>query len=263
VPTPSPLHANRRAANATRARPLSKISVVPVERLDLGYVCRPWVFAAANRSAIDDHFSGLQRRNPALWNGKVLMLGAFSIAEGAFRGSYFPVDYASFIAWRDWNYPDPNAHDCFAMGTIRSADGAFLLGVMAPSTANSGLIYFPCGTPDLSDVTGDKVALEANVERELAEETGLRISEFDVSPGWLTVLAGPWIANMKMLSAREDATTLRTRILDHLAGQRRPELSDIRIVRGPLDLSPMMPPHVVAYLQYVWHRDKVGANGKD
>jgi len=240
---------------------MSKISVVPVERLDMGYVCRPWGFEEANRGSIDAHFAGLQGKNPALWNGKVLMLGAFSIADAVFRGSYFPVDYASFIAWRDWNYPDANAHDCFAMGTIRSADGAFLLGVMAPSTANAGLIYFPCGTPDLSDVAGDKVDLEANVERELMEEAGLRLSEFDISPGWLTVLAGPWIANMKMLLAHEAAATLRARILDHLAGQRRPELSDIRIVRGPQDLSPMMPPHVVAYLQYVWHRDNVGSAG--
>lgn len=240
---------------------MSTISVVPVERLDMAYASRPWAFAEANRRDIDAHFASLQRKNPALWNGKVLMLGAFTIGEGTFRGDYFPVDYASFIAWRDWNYPDPHAHDCFAMGTIRSADGAFLLGVMAPSTANPGLIYFPCGTPDPSDVTGGKVDLDANVARELAEETGLRVSEFDVAPGWLTVLAGPWIANMKMLRAREGAATLRARILEHLAQQRRPELSDIRIVRGPDDVSPMMPPHVVAYLHYVWRRDHAGSAG--
>jgi 8-oxo-dGTP pyrophosphatase MutT (NUDIX family) len=240
---------------------MSTISVVPVERLHMAYACRPWAFAEANRGDIDAHFVGLQRTNPALWNGKVLMLGAFTIGDRTFRGNYFPVDYASFIAWRDWNYPDPDARDCFAMGTIRSADGAFLLGVMAPTTANPGLIYFPCGTPDPSDVTGDKVDLDANVERELAEETGLRVTEFDVQAGWLTVLAGPWIANMKMLQAREPAATLRARILEHLARQRRPELSDIRIVRGHEDLSPMMPPHVIAYLQYVWRRDDAGGTG--
>src|SRR5476651_2231434 len=99
------------------------------------------------------------------------MVRDHTIAGEVFRGTCFAVDYASFLAWRDWGFPDNSAKDCFAQGVLRSADGAFLLGVMAAHTANPGSIYFPCGTPDLSNVVGTSVDLEANVLREVLEET--------------------------------------------------------------------------------------------
>ncbi len=41
---------------------------------------------------------------------------------------------------------------------------------------------------------------------------------------------------------------LRARILDNLARQRQPELSDIHLVRSPADFTAAMPPFVTAYL---------------
>ena len=80
---------------------------------------------------------------------------------------------ASFIAWRDWGFPDRAVRNCFAAGAIRASDGAFVLGVMGPQTANAGKIYFPAGTPDPGDVVGQEVDLAGSVRREIAEETGL------------------------------------------------------------------------------------------
>jgi hypothetical protein len=57
---------------------------------------------------------------------------------------------------------------------------------------------------------------------------------------------------MKRLRARETAADLRARILANLAHEPQPELDDIRIVRGPADLDPMMPPFVTAFLRHVW-----------
>jgi hypothetical protein len=45
------------------------------------------------------------------------------------------------------------------MAALRGADGAFLLGEMAPHTTNGGQIYFLAGTPDPSDVFDGKVDL--------------------------------------------------------------------------------------------------------
>jgi hypothetical protein len=231
-------------------------SVLPIERLDVGFVPRAWRFADERREEIDAHFAEMQRRNPALWNGRVLLLGDFAIHGGVFRGACFDVDYASFISWQDWDFPDKSTHDCFAMGTVLSSDGAFLLGEMGSHTFNAGQVYFPCGTPDLNDVAGDRVDFDGSVARELKEETGLDVAEFTADPGWYTVLGGALVAHMKLLRARETAAELRARMLQHLASEAVPELADIRIVRGEGDIEPAMPPFVTAYLRHIWSRSK-------
>ena len=70
----------------------------------------------------------------------------------------------------------------------------------------------------------------------------------------LTVLAGSRIAQVKTLQARATAAVLRARILAHLAREAQPELADVRIVRGPADFDPMMPPFVTAFLAHAWSR---------
>jgi hypothetical protein len=66
------------------------------------------------------------------------------------------------------------------------------------------------------------------------------------------VLAGMRIALMKTLRSAEPAEALRGRILANLARQETPELADIRVVRGPADLDPMMPSFIAAYLSEMW-----------
>jgi len=229
-------------------------SVFPIERLDVRFGPRPWRFADERRGEINAHFAEMQRRKPALWNGRVLLLGDFAIHGGVFRGACFDVDYASFTSWQDWDFPDQSVHDCFAMGTILSSDGAFLLGEMGSHTFNAGQVYFPCGTPDLNDVAVDRVDFEGSIARELKEETGLDIGEFAAEAGWYTVLGGRAVALMKLMRARETAAALRARIMDHLAREDVPELADIRIVRGEGDLDPAIPPFVTSYLRHIWSR---------
>jgi 8-oxo-dGTP pyrophosphatase MutT (NUDIX family) len=231
---------------------MTEISVIPIDRLELAYSPRPWLFATERRVEIDAYFATQRREKPALWNGRVLLLDEFAVADRVFRGSYFETDFASFLAWRDWGFPDPKVCNCFAMGALRSADGAFLLGAMAPHTANANLVYFPSGTPDRSDIAGDRVDLERSVMREVAEETGLTAEDFVPDVDWITVLAGPRIAHMKLLRAHSSAADLRARILDRLAREAEPELADIRIVRGPADLDPAMPAFMTAFLSHIW-----------
>ena len=47
-------------------------------------------------------------------------------------------------------------------GTVRSSDGAYLLGVMNRHTANAGRVYFPAGTPDPDDIVGARVDLDGS-----------------------------------------------------------------------------------------------------
>jgi hypothetical protein len=227
-------------------------SVVHVDRLDLALAPQPWAFADARRADIDARFAQRQRDNPALWNGRVLLLYEPQLKDGVFTGRYLETDFASFDAWRDWGRPPAGIYDCFGAAAIETADRAFLLGVMASHTARPGRIYFPCGTPDLNDVAGARVDLDRSVGRELAEETGLGVAEFAAAPGWTSVFDGAQIAHLKRLRSNETAGALRARILDHLARDRQPELADIRIVRSAADFDPAMPRFVTAFLEDRW-----------
>lgn len=227
---------------------MTDIPIIPVERLALRFDRAPWAFAVERRAEIDAHFETLRRAKP-LWNGRVLLLHSGEIADGALTGAYLETDFASFIAWRDWGFPDKTMRNCFPMAALRAADGAFLLGVMAEHTAGAGHVYFPAGTPDPNDVVGDTVDLAGGVMRELTEETGLTAADVAPERGWTATPLGPRIALMKLMQSPQNAEPLRARILEFLAAQREPELSDIRIARGVADLDPMMPPYVAAFLK--------------
>lgn len=230
----------------------SAIEIIPIDRLELAFAPSPWEFARARRAEIDAHFAAARRDKPAMFNGQVLLLRDGTIDAGVLRGTFFATDFASLLAWQDFGHPEAQAINCFAMGALRGADGALLLGVMGSHTANAGQIYFPAGTPDLSDIVGDRVDLDASVWREVAEETGLTPHDLVGESGWTAVRDGSRLALMKTMHARVDAATLRARIRGHLAADDRPELADIRIVRGPDDLDPAMPDFIAAYLRHVW-----------
>jgi 8-oxo-dGTP pyrophosphatase MutT (NUDIX family) len=227
-------------------------AVVPIARLELAFAPRPWPFADARRVDIEAHFAALRRNKPALWNGRVLLMHRYALSGDTFRGGYLETDYASFLAWRDWGFPDRSVWNCFGMGAVRSSDGAFLVGVMGAHTANAGQIYFAAGTADPDDVVEGAVDLAGSVRRELAEETGLDAGRMDAEPGWHAVFAGPRIAMMKVLRAGESAETLRARVLRYLGGQARPELAGVRLVRSRADIDANFPSHVTAFFDYVW-----------
>jgi 8-oxo-dGTP pyrophosphatase MutT (NUDIX family) len=227
--------------------------VVRIDRAELRFAPRPWPFAQARRADIDAHFATLRRDKPDLWNGRVLLLHTFAIADAVLRGAYLETDFASFIAWRDWGWPDAAMRNCFGQAALQAADGAYLLGVMAGHTMNAGRIYFPSGTPDPTDIVGGAVDLAGSVQRELTEETGLTTADVAPAAGWHAVLAGSRLAMLKVVRSPLPADALRARILARLAAEPQAELADIRIVRGPADLDPMMPEFIVDFLRHVWN----------
>jgi 8-oxo-dGTP pyrophosphatase MutT (NUDIX family) len=220
-----------------------------VTALDLRYQPWVWPFADQRRAEITAHFAEAQRQKPAIWNGRVLLARDAVFAEGRLSASYFEVDFASLLAWRDWGFTDPTAINGFGMGALRSADGAFVLGEMAQHTSNAGRIYFPAGTPDLDDIRGDTVDIEGSVARELEEETGLTPSDYHAEPGWHCVVSGASIAMMKLLQVECSGESLRAKIEANLARQSRPELSAVHLVRSVADLTADMPRFVTAFIE--------------
>ena len=83
-----------------------------VGRLDLRFTPKPWAFAEKRRADIDAFFETAQRANPALWNGRVLLLQHYEIVDDLFRGMFLETDYASLRAWIGQGHPPAAIWDC-------------------------------------------------------------------------------------------------------------------------------------------------------
>ena len=232
---------------------MSGARIVRVARIDARAAPHAWRWAAENRPAIEANWTERTAGAPRLFNGRVLLLQDLALADGVCRAVYFEADFKDFLAWRDLGYPDPSIANGYAMGALRGSDGAFVCGVMGAHTANAGRVYFPSGTPDLSDLMPDgSVDLATSVTRELAEETSLPEDVFAVADEWIVVSLGPAAAFMRPICCREPADAVAERIRAAIAAQADPELSGTRVIRGPGDIDARtMPLTIQAYLR--WH----------
>jgi 8-oxo-dGTP pyrophosphatase MutT (NUDIX family) len=207
--------------------------------------CEPmeWAWAKQNQEQIQANWQRRLARTPAMFNGRVLAIREMELTHEVCRNVYFEVDYADFVAWIDMGHPDPTIANGFAMGALRGADGAYLCGVMHGHTANAGRVYFPAGTPDLSDLRPDgTVDLATSLTRELLEETGLSESDYHIEDEWIIVQRWPSVALMRLVTLPVSAEEGAQRILANIANQDPPELSDVRIVRGVADIDPKAMP---------------------
>ena len=219
-----------------------------VRTLDLGFKPWRWPFADERRAEIEAHFA-IKQREKAIWNGRILLGRDPVFTAERFSASYFDADFASFLAWRDWGFPDPTVINGFGMGALRCADGVFVLGEMGQHTANAGRVYFPSGTPDLDDISGCAVDIPGSVAREVEEETGLTAADYQADGHWYCVVSGAAIAIIRILEVAVSGEALRARIEANLARQTSPELSAIHLVRQTSDLTTAMPRFVTAFLE--------------
>jgi 8-oxo-dGTP pyrophosphatase MutT (NUDIX family) len=219
-----------------------------VSALDLGFEPWPWPFAHEKRADIEAHFA-IRKREKPIWNGRILLGRDPHFTAEQFSARYFDTDFASFLTWRDWGFPDISVFNGFGMGALRSSDGAFVLGEMGAHTANAGRVYFASGTPDPDDIKGEAVDIAGSIAREVEEETGLRPEEYRTSAHWDCVVTGAVIAMIRVLDVDLTGERLRARIESNLARQSQPELSAIHLVRERRDLTTAMPRFVTAFIE--------------
>lgn len=228
--------------------------ILEVARIEARIEPFDFAFDEQYGAAIDADWAARLARQPALFDGVVLLQHRLEIADGVARAGYFATRYSRFLAWRHRGWRMGAVRNGFAMAALRASDGAFLLGRMGGHTANAGQVYFAAGTPDLDDVTPDgRVDLAGGAVRELGEETGLTPDEVVFEDRWTLVIGGPWCACLRPARLRMPAEEARAVILSRIAGQADPELSDVVIARSPADLARhACPAFLAAYLTHVW-----------
>jgi 8-oxo-dGTP pyrophosphatase MutT (NUDIX family) len=233
---------------------VSEPSITFVTSLDVRCVERAWPWAEANATQIEAFWEQEKGKQPKLFDGPVFMFADLRIEGGTFHAVCFETRFSRLLYAKALGFPDAEVVNGFAMGALRAADGAFLLGVMGAHTANRGQIYFAAGTPDPTDRRDDgTLDLMGSVVRELAEETGLRGGDYEIGEGWVAVRDGGLLAFLRPVSLSEPSAAARTRMLGRMKHLKEQELSDIYVARGTADLDEdRMPPFIQAFLLWAF-----------
>jgi hypothetical protein len=228
---------------------MTELAIHRIAHLDLKVRPFDWPFARERRGEIDAHFAERQREKPKIWNGRVLIARNAVHSGERLAADFFETDFASFLAWRDWGFPDQSVFNGFGMGALKSSDGAFLLGEMADHTANAGRIYFAAGTPDPDDVRDGAVDIQGSIVREVAEETGLGEADYTMDAHWTCVFTAASVAMIRILRVDMTGEALRARIEGYLSRETHPELRAMYLARTRADIVPAMPRFVTAFLE--------------
>jgi len=228
---------------------------IPITALDLHLQSGSWSFAEAEKDRITEHWRKLADANPRIWDGDVLICAEAKIVDKTLAARFLKTDYASFIAWRDWGWPDKTVNNCFGSAIVQSADGALLYGRMAGHTLNRGKIYPPGGSLEMKDVGADgRVDVLGSLVRELDEETGLKAADAERGE-LLAVFDGPRLSVAQVFRFGSSAQALAETVRHYLRNGHDDELSDIEIISSSSQIDSTMPGYAVAIAQYLITRE--------
>jgi 8-oxo-dGTP pyrophosphatase MutT (NUDIX family) len=224
-----------------------------VDRLDCRLVQHDWAFAQREAQRIERHWAARRAVSPALYDGPVLLASRVAIetenGRRVLKIEAFETRFSLFLAWRDFGWPDRSVFNCFSAPAVRSSDGAYLLGEMAPGHSAEGQRYFPAGTPDPDDVAADgSVDLLGNLWRELREETGLDAAEGVAADGFTVISDRQRIACVKRIDWPAPAQEIVARVRAFLAAEAEPELCDVHFLAPGRYDDPRLPSFVSAFL---------------
>lgn len=218
--------------------------------LDLRLADASWTFAQENKARIAAHWTELQARKPHIWNGAVLICLSAAVTDGHLIARFAKTDYASFVAWRDWGWPDRTARNCFGSAAVLSRDGALIYGRMGRHTLNAGEIYPPGGSLEPADVQADgRVDIIGSIRRELAEETGLDPATARAGD-CIVVFDGRKLSVAQAFHFDLTAPEIEAHVATHLAQVKEEELEGIAILRDASQTDSTMPGYAVEIAKY-------------
>lgn len=155
--------------------------IFPIDGFEIRVSDAPHPFAAGREDAIRENWRAEIAANPALFDGRMLLQSDVSISRAGIFTTAHPVSFSTFLLWRK-SRPDVIGHHLFGLPVIISSDGAVIAIRMSQHTANPGKVYCAAGSLDESDVIDGVCDLQANMAREVAEETGLDLGQAAADP---------------------------------------------------------------------------------
>lgn len=228
---------------------LPRNQVVPVTAIDVRLDPGPHPFEAQNAATIEANWQREVSANPALFDGTIVLLSEITYAGGKLAGRCHEVRYATLLHWR--RSRPVGAEHAFAHAALVSSDGALIAIRMAAHTANAGRVYFAAGSFEPFDFRDGRVDVEANMMREVREETGLDISATSRETGYHLFSRDGATVIFRRYFLAETADVIAARITRFVAGEAEPEIDGPVIIRDRENLPDGVMPYMKAIID--WH----------
>jgi 8-oxo-dGTP pyrophosphatase MutT (NUDIX family) len=217
-----------------------------VTRLDLKLADVQWAFAQNERARIDAHWQQLVDANSRIWNGDILVAQDVFLGDGLLSARFCVSDYASYVSWRDWGWPDKKAFNIFGMPALRTSDNVLIFAEMAEHTLNGGKVYPPGGSLETRDVVNGEIDLIRSMQIEVREETGFDLST-SKRGGAYAIMDGQRIAYMQQYATALTFSEVEQIYAAHV--DEHQELKRLVPVRGRKDIADAMPAYARAIVE--------------
>ncbi len=212
-------------------------------RLDITLSPDPLGFSLREEARVAATFAAAKARNPALFDGPILLFSPPRLAGTRLLATAFRTRYSSLTTLIAAPQLGRDAYNLFGAAAIVGSDGGVVLGRMGPKTAGAGEVKFPGGTPDEEDVAADgRVDILGSIAREMHEETGLAATEAQLDETLILVDDHPYFAVVGVLRFPQTADQLAARVRAFLAADPDPELAGVEVVRPGASLDPAIVP---------------------
>jgi 8-oxo-dGTP pyrophosphatase MutT (NUDIX family) len=223
--------------------------VLPVDVVDVRLDPGPHPFELANREAIAANWIEEKAAKPALFDGRIALLSELAYRSGGLVGRCHEVGYSTFLYWR--RTLSPEAGHTFAHPVLVSSDDALIAIRMGAHTVNAGAVYFPAGSFEPEDFSGGLVDVDANIVREVREETGLDIAEAPRDRRWHVLAGQRGTVIFRRYRLGLDADTVAARIRAFVAADADPEIEGPVVIRRGEAPPPGLRAHMPALID--WH----------
>ena len=190
-------------------------SIFRVDRLRYRVLPGPHPFYQRNEAAILANWDTEVAANPSLYNGQLVFQSRVTLEAGVLEGEGHLVPYATHLWWRRQADRRGGAH-AFAWAVPVSSDGAVIAIRMGPRTANPGMVYCAAGSLEREDIVDGIVDVQANMRREVREETGLDLDLATPDPEWYGMAADEMIMVFRVYRFAQTAEEMLAQIRDHM-----------------------------------------------
>ena len=227
-------------------------TIYEIDRVDVRVLPGLLSYTETNKPVIAANWKKAVTANPTLFDGEIYLAPEARLDERVFKACFRRTSFATLMYWRD-DHTSQKPWHVFGVGIMVSVEGHLIAARMSTHNAVAGRIYFPAGSIDDHDIVGDRADYEANMTREVFEETGIDLGDAKVEPKTHLVTANGSIALYRRYYFDVPTAELLKQIEDNIAKQAEPELAEIIPVTRAGAMGEATPSYVRAFAD--WHFD--------